>query len=655
MNVGAVIAKFTADLADFKSGLNQVRSQISGLSGVFGSVGNAVTSVFSKIGDTITQAIGQATSIAKTLGVAGVAGIGALGIKALNTAGDLQQISLALETLLGSEEKAYQAMKGIKEDAAKTPFDLREVARANQMLISTGISAEDSRKTILDLGNAIVASGGGNAEFSRMVGNLQQISNVGKATTMDIRQFGFAGINIYKLLADSTGKSVDELKEMDISYQMLADALAKAREEGGLYAGALEKQGNSWNLLKSNLSDVFNIILSDVVTGTGVFQFFNEKLSEFVAFLTNNKDSIVAFFTDIFAVVAGFFEMVKTDDMQAFQDAMAKFGVSQEVIDAFGVFSGYLRDFGNWVLENKDTILTFLQGLAIGFGALLIIGTIAGLISALMNPIVLVAGAIALLYTAWQTNFLGIQDITKAVLDAIMGFWNEHKAQFEAIWNNILKIAQFFGQVITKWWQDHSQGIINILQGAWTIISAIFKYALDTIIAMVQFWTSVFTGDWKGAWDAVQNIQKAGADFVVNILQGMLQIITGILQNLFTQFSETFQKVWNTAKEYAEKIRHAISDAFNVGKKNSPSILDRLNEIKSSAEDILSSINIDSFSHNIAEGLAGITRNGLNVNGVNDGNFNGTNQVVQYVTVTVSDPIDVETLSQRLAYGARNS
>lgn len=83
---------------------------------------------------------------------------------------------------------------------------------------------------------------------------MQQIKTVGKATAMDIKQFGMAGVNIYEMLSKSTGKSIDEVKEMDVSYNELAKSLAMARSQGGIYAGALEAQGQTmsgrWNAVK---------------------------------------------------------------------------------------------------------------------------------------------------------------------------------------------------------------------------------------------------------------------------------------------------------------------------------------------------------------------------------------------------------------------
>jgi tape measure domain-containing protein len=167
----------------------------------------------------------------------------------------MEQYQTGLTTLLGSEKEAAAVMEQIRKDAARTPFDVDSLTQANQMLISTGMSADKARDDVLNLANAIAATGGGSAELSRMASNMQQIKNVGKATAMDIRQFAMAGINIYQLLADATGKTTEQVKDMEVSYDLLSKALAKAAEEGGAYYGAMEAQAETFNGRLSTLKD----------------------------------------------------------------------------------------------------------------------------------------------------------------------------------------------------------------------------------------------------------------------------------------------------------------------------------------------------------------------------------------------------------------
>lgn len=167
----------------------------------------------------------------------------------------LEQYQTALTNMLGSASAAENALEQIKQDAARTPFDTAGLVKANELLISTGVDADSSRKVILALADAVSATGGGNEELSRMAQNLQQIKNAGKATAADIKQFAYAGIDVYGILADYTGKSTAEVQKMTVTYDVLTAALEKASDEGGRYYNSMSTQSETLNGQMSTLTD----------------------------------------------------------------------------------------------------------------------------------------------------------------------------------------------------------------------------------------------------------------------------------------------------------------------------------------------------------------------------------------------------------------
>lgn len=186
----------------------------------------------------------------------------------------IEKYTTGFTNMLGSAEAAQQAMGAIQEDAARTPFNVEALTQANQLLISAGENAGYSRKVIMALGDAVSATGGGNDELSRMAANLQQIANVGKASAIDIKQFAYAGINVYQVLADYTGKSVQEVQNMTISYDTLSQALIAASEEGGRYYNAMDTQSQTMNgrvsTLKDNVSQLAGLMTGDLSNGIGM-------------------------------------------------------------------------------------------------------------------------------------------------------------------------------------------------------------------------------------------------------------------------------------------------------------------------------------------------------------------------------------------------
>jgi tape measure domain-containing protein len=186
----------------------------------------------------------------------------------------IEKYTTGFTNMLGSAEAAQQVMSQIQEDAAKTPFDVASLTQANQYLISAGENASYARDTIMALGDAVSATGGGNDELNRMAQNLQQIANTGKATAADIKQFAYAGIDVYGILADYTGKSTAEVQKMTISYDLLTQALQAASEEGGRYYNSMDTQSQTMNgrvsTLKDNVKQLAGLLTGDLSSGIGV-------------------------------------------------------------------------------------------------------------------------------------------------------------------------------------------------------------------------------------------------------------------------------------------------------------------------------------------------------------------------------------------------
>ncbi|MCT3661045.1 tape measure protein [Elizabethkingia anophelis] len=217
-----------------------------------GGIGTGGIALGSMMGNMLTQV---ATSLLSAL----KDGIG----KMLSGTMQKEQDIVGLTTFLG-KKGATEAYGNIRKDADVTPYDTASLLMVNRSLIAAGLNAKDAREDTMNLANAISAVGGGNAELSRMALNMQQIKTVGKASAIDIKQFGYVGINIYKMLAESTGKTIEQVKEMDVTYEQLARALSMARGKGGIYEGALEAQGQTMAGKWSTVKDKFDNALVDI-------------------------------------------------------------------------------------------------------------------------------------------------------------------------------------------------------------------------------------------------------------------------------------------------------------------------------------------------------------------------------------------------------
>lgn len=273
--------KASSETKNLKTMLAQAEAQLRATTTALKAANNGMdgfaNSTDKASGKSLASAITQGTVMANVFSKLGSAALSAaegLISSGIEYNAQIEKYTTGFTNMLGSAEAAQQVMSQIQEDAAKTPFDVASLTQANQYLISAGENASYARNTIMALGDAVSATGGGNDELNRMAQNLQQIANTGKATAVDIKQFAYAGIDVYGILADYTGKSTAEVQKMTISYDLLTQALQDASEEGGRYYNSMDTQSQTMNgrvsTLKDNVKQLAGLLTGDLSSGVGV-------------------------------------------------------------------------------------------------------------------------------------------------------------------------------------------------------------------------------------------------------------------------------------------------------------------------------------------------------------------------------------------------
>lgn len=264
--VGKDKIEITAELKDLLTGqLKNIQNEAAKLDNTLKNLGDggaiggkAANTQRSMMGSVLganllSGAIGMATSAVKDFFASG-----------FESMQKFENYEARMTTLLGSRKAAIISMKNIVQDASTTPFDVGSLTDANAALIGAGESAGGARKMVMNLGNAIAATGGTSVELQRMAVNLNQIRSLGKASALDVRQFVYAGIPIYKLLNETIHKNKEEVEKDGIAYNDLARAFELARKEGGMFykgmetanntmTGRLSALGDSWEQLKVSI------------------------------------------------------------------------------------------------------------------------------------------------------------------------------------------------------------------------------------------------------------------------------------------------------------------------------------------------------------------------------------------------------------------
>lgn len=241
--------------------LIQVRAQLAAL--------QQTVDGMKRVGAAASEAQQSSAGLAGLFAAGGAFGLGQMtlqglvsGIMSAATASvryraELEQQTVAFQSLLGSATAAQERMQDLADFAAATPFELPEIVRASRVLQALTGGALATGDGLRIVGDAAAAAGRTFDETAMWVGRLysglQSGTPVGEAT-MRLLEMG--------LVSGETARRLNELAEKGLATGRAMDVI---RETFGKTSGAMELQSQTLNGLLSTLSDTLKSIGSDAV------------------------------------------------------------------------------------------------------------------------------------------------------------------------------------------------------------------------------------------------------------------------------------------------------------------------------------------------------------------------------------------------------
>lgn len=218
--------KFTADLIDFSTGMQNASRKIDNIGKKLKNIGAGLT-----VGIT--------------------APITGLGFKALQSAADLEKLQVSLNTVFkGNEAAAKQAFNQINRFTAETPFQLREVAEGFIKLKNLGLDPS--------------------------IDSLRSYGNTASALGKDLNQFieavADASVFEFERLKEFGIKSKQQGDKVSFTFQGVTKTINKNAKDIERYlqdignvqfAGGIEKQAQTFNGRLSTLRDNLDLMLAD--------------------------------------------------------------------------------------------------------------------------------------------------------------------------------------------------------------------------------------------------------------------------------------------------------------------------------------------------------------------------------------------------------
>lgn len=239
---------------------------------------------------------GIAISWKKALAVIGGAGVlKALGSEIIRVRGEFQAADTAIQTLLGSKEKADALMSQVRDFAKVSPLEFSDVTAATQMMLGFNIEAEKVPRYLQAIGDV---SMGNTQKFNSLTLAFSQMSAAGKLMGQDLNQMINAGFNPLQTISEKTGKSIATLKEEmskgAISAEMVQQAFIDATSAGGRFYNMSENASKEINgqlsMMNDAIDSVFNelgqksegVIMSGIQTTTSLIENY-EKIGKVLA------------------------------------------------------------------------------------------------------------------------------------------------------------------------------------------------------------------------------------------------------------------------------------------------------------------------------------------------------------------------------------
>ena len=205
-------------------------------------------------------------SFKKAFGVvAGISSLEQLISKIIDVRGQFQQADTAIQTMLGSKEKADALLAKVREYATVSPLEFGDITSATQMMLGFNIEAEKIPRFIEAIGDV---SMGNSQKFNSLSLAFSQMSATGKLMGQDLNQMINAGFNPLSIMAEKSGKSIATLKkEMSdgkITTEMVQQAFIDATSAGGKFYNMSENASKDISGQMSMLSDAIDSALNNM-------------------------------------------------------------------------------------------------------------------------------------------------------------------------------------------------------------------------------------------------------------------------------------------------------------------------------------------------------------------------------------------------------
>jgi len=599
-----LFAKLGLDSSEYENGLSDARTKATS---VMDTIGKGLKTA-AKVG---TVAVGAATTA-----------VGALGMQAVKSYSNYEQLVGGIETLFGTGGKSMQEYA---DAAGKTVGEIQKeygglLVSQNTVLMNAdnawktaGLSANEYMNTAIGFSGALLKSLGGDTQ------------KAAETTDMAIQDMADQ--------ANKYGKTVDSISE---TYTSLARGNTQMLDNlfGGMFAGTkaglkemlkyAENYRASMGETVSYSADSYADIVSaihDVSMATGVY---GTTTNEAMTTIEGSLNATKAAWQNVITAIAGGGDLSNAMDglITALFGESEGEGLVNQIIPRVQTAMQGIADFivtAAPIISEKLPLLidAILPSLITATGALLValaqaLPSLAGtLLDAVKQIVVMIVGALS----EQSSLFAGIADTIGTFVtwlnSASVGA-SVFKAALVGIGTAVAIVATGF--MTYKAAMAASEAITNAVKVAQAALNVVLNanpigIVITAIAALVAALIYLYNNNetvrngLQSAWNTLKNEVKSVIDFLGNAIKAFGETI----KSIFASIGEQLTQLDNSFKTEFNNIKTNVSNAINNVK---TSISNGLNTARSTVTSILDSIK-NKFS-NIFDNVKNTVRNAIN-------------------------------------------
>ena len=475
-------------------------------------------------------------AVATSVGVVSTAMTGLIGFGVKYNA-EIEQLQTSFEVMTGSADKAKDIIAELQKIGAETPFEVKDLAKATNLLMSFGFGAEDAIDSMLMLGDIAQGSSEKLDTISKAYGRMVSSQ---KVTLEDMNMMIDSGFNPLQIIVENTGESMkslyDRISKGTMSVEEITEAMKQATSAGGKYFQSMEKQSKTLNGQISTLKDNFSMFAGVLAEDTT-----NAISNEFLPAINDT----------ISAMQEGFSEDGFEGMAEAFADGFTNILMmlvekAPEIVDVAIVM---IQSFINAIQEN----LPMITSSAIE----IVIALTNGILSMLPQILQLGIDIIVQLITGIATQApILIPQIVETLLQLFLTLTSSE---------NIDKIADAGYKLII----GLIKGIINsipvLLENSDATLKAMFNVLSGGQVFMVKIGWSLLKSLIKGLWDMASPLRDKAwqlLDKIISAFQDGIYKIKDVGRNLISGLWNGVQSKWNELKNKVADLAGSIVSKF---------------------------------------------------------------------------------------------